>query len=87
MHDLINARIREAKEILSRALVADIRGVTLDPELDETTRQRRYESIEGCVWEYFEKGELDSSHLKMLRDLLREGSPYEDKVGAQAEKS
>jgi TRAP transporter TAXI family solute receptor len=72
LRDLIHDRIGEAKENLTRALVAEIRSVATDTNLDDSTRQQRYRSIKNHIWEFFEKGELDPSQQKLLRELLRE---------------
>jgi len=74
LYDLINDGIRQAKENLTRTLVAEIRTLTPQPELDETTGRQRYRSIERRVWEYFENGELDPSQRRMLLELLQERS-------------
>lgn len=74
LRDLIHDRIGESKENLTRAFVAEIRDVTADPELDETTRQQRYRSIEARIWEFFQKAELDPSQQKMLHELIHGSS-------------
>jgi len=74
LRDLIHDRIGESKENLTRAFVAEIRDVTADPELDETTRQQRYRSIEARIWEFFQKAELDPSQQRMLRELIHGSS-------------
>ena len=79
LRDLIDDRSREAKEALARKLLANIRDVTRDPDLDETTRRQRYGSIERRVWESFEDGKLESLQQEMLCELLRE----RDRLGAK----
>ena len=72
MRDLIDDGIREAKENLTRALLADIRAVAEDPELDELAREERYAAMQALVWEYYANGELDSLQQEMLRELLQQ---------------
>ena len=72
LHDLVDDRMKEAKEDLTRSLVAEIHAIPLRTELDETARQQCRRSIERRVWEYFKNGELDASQGEMLRELLRE---------------
>jgi hypothetical protein len=69
LHDLIQDRIREARDNLARKLVTEIRAVALAPRLDETARCERHRSIELRVWEYSENGELEASQREMLLQL------------------
>ena len=69
---LINGRIVEAKENLTRAIATDVGAIAVDRELDEATRALRCESLERRIWEYYREGELDSAHLQLLRGLLGE---------------
>ncbi|UCC72868.1 MAG: TAXI family TRAP transporter solute-binding subunit [Gemmatimonadota bacterium] len=76
MYDLVNDRVAEAKDNLTRALAAEVRALAADAELDENTRQQRRESIKTRIAEYFEKGELDASQRQILCELIQEDSQH-----------
>ncbi|UCC74373.1 MAG: hypothetical protein JSV86_07395, partial [Gemmatimonadota bacterium] len=76
MYDLVNDRVAEAKDNLTRALAAEVHALAADSELDETTRQQRYQSIKVRIGKYFEKGELDASQRQILCELIQEDSQH-----------
>jgi hypothetical protein len=73
LHDLINNRIRQAKENLTAALAEDLRAFKNETDFDAAERQQRLQSMEERVWTYFQKGELDAAHQAMLMEVI-EGS-------------
>ena len=70
LHDLINDRIKQAKENLTVALAEDLRGLAQETGLDAADRRQRLESLDERVWMYFQKGELDASHQAMLMEVI-----------------
>ncbi len=68
LRDLIDHRIKEAKENLMRALAAEIRAVA--PRPNAATAGQRYEFLEHRLWDYFERGELDVVQRDALTQLL-----------------
>ncbi len=70
LHDLINDRIKLAKENLTAALAEDLRGFAHETGLDAADRRQRLQSLEERVWTYFQKGELDASHQAMLMEVI-----------------
>jgi hypothetical protein len=81
LRDLINDRIGEAKETLTRAFVTEIRTVMTDTELSAVDRQQTYRSVESRVLQLFSKGELDASQQKILRELIRECREHNPEAG------
>ncbi len=68
LRDLIDLRIKEAKETLTRALAAEIRAVL--PRPDAAAPGPHFQLIEQRLWDYFEKGELDVPQRDALCQLL-----------------
>ena len=73
LHELINDRIKAAKEHLTAALADSLRKVAQETCSNSTERREHLRSLEGRVWQYFQKGELDASHQAMLLEVLKEG--------------
>ena len=72
LHDLINDRIKEAKENLTAALAEDLRKLASETGLDSSVGHARLRSLEGRVWGYFQKGELDTSHQALLLEVMQQ---------------
>ena len=72
LRDLIDNRIRESKENLTRAIVKEIRVDVQDTSLDVEARARSRTRLEQCIWQQLERGELDASQHEMLLRVLRE---------------
>lgn len=72
LHDLINGRVKQAKENLTAALAEDLRRVAEQKDLDAATRDDRLRSLEERVWKYFQSGELDASHESILLQVIHE---------------
>ncbi|TDJ48385.1 MAG: TAXI family TRAP transporter solute-binding subunit [Gemmatimonadetes bacterium] len=71
LHDLINDRIRLAKENLTAALAEDLRELAHETGSDVADRRQRLQSLEARVWTYFQKGELDASHQSLLMEVIQ----------------
>jgi TRAP transporter TAXI family solute receptor len=71
LHDLTNDRIKEAKENLTAALAEDLRKLATETGLDNPAGRARLRSLEGRVWGYFQKGELDASHQALLLEVIQ----------------
>ena len=71
LHDLINDRIRLAKENLTAALAEDLRELAHEAGSDDAERRQRLQSLEERVWAYFQKGELDASHQSLLMEVIQ----------------
>ncbi|MEE8250174.1 MAG: TAXI family TRAP transporter solute-binding subunit [Gemmatimonadales bacterium] len=71
LHDLINDRIRLAKENLTAALAEDLRELAHEAGSDVAGRHQRLQSLEERVWTYFQKGELDASHQALLMEVIQ----------------
>ena len=76
LRDLIDLRIKEAKETLTRALAAEIRAVAPRPNAAATGQH--YLLIEQRLWDYFEKGELDVPQRDALCQLLGDNLGADD---------
>ncbi len=72
LRDLIDDRIREAKENLTKALLAEIRAIDAETEPEELLREERYRALEGQIRDRFESAELDPLQQEMLRELVHE---------------
>ena len=71
---LINSRISQAKENLTRVLLAEIRAVRAQGDLDSAQRGELLASVEERSWKHLENGELDQSQHDLLSKLVIEGS-------------
>ncbi len=86
LHDLINYRIKGARENLTRAIAEELRTVEQETGLGDAARLDMLRSLQERVWRCFEKGELDASQHGMLRGAIQDsmrqinettaGSPY-----------
>jgi TRAP transporter TAXI family solute receptor len=72
LHDLINGRVKQAKENLTSALAEDLRRIAEQEDLDDATRRDRLHLLEERVWRYFQSGELDASHESILLQVIQE---------------
>ena len=72
LHDLTNDRIKEAKENLTAALAEDLRKLASETGLDSPSGRARLRSLEGRVWGYFQKGELDASQQTLLLEVMQQ---------------
>jgi hypothetical protein len=72
LHDLINDRIKGARENLTRAIAEEFRKVELETGLGDAARLDILRSLEERIWRCFEKGELDASHHGMLMGAIQE---------------
>ncbi len=72
LHDLINHRIKGARENLTRAIAEELRAVEQETGLDDAVRLDSLRSFQERVWRCFEKGELDASQHGMLMGALQE---------------
>jgi hypothetical protein len=73
LHDLINDRIKGARENLARAIAEEFREVEQETGLDDTARLDILRSLQERIWRCFEKGELDASQHGMLLGAIQEG--------------
>ena len=67
----IDDRIKIAKENLTAALAEDLRNVAEEPNLD--IRRERFRPLQDRVWQYFQRGELDTAHQAMLLEVIQLG--------------
>ena len=70
LQNLVSSRISETQENLTKSFVAEIRNVKMNTAMKADDRSREYQAIEHRVLNHFKDGELDSSHLKLIRELL-----------------
>ena len=70
LHDLINDRIKGARENLTRAIAEEIRAVDQEIGLDDAARLVSFQSLQERVWRCFEKSELDASQHGMLMSTI-----------------
>ena len=73
LHDLIDDRIKIAKENLTAALAQDLRTIAQESNSDPTLRRERLRPLQERAWQYFQSGELDASHQAMLMEVIQEG--------------
>jgi TRAP transporter TAXI family solute receptor len=71
LHDLINNRIKQAKDNLTAALAEGLRKLGAEANLDGATGRAQLHSLEGHVWRYFQEGELDASHQALLLEVIQ----------------
>ncbi len=72
LHDLINHRIKGARENLTRAIAEELRAVEQETSLDDAAQLDGLRSLEERVWRCFEKSELDASQHGMLMGAIQE---------------
>ncbi len=72
LHELINYRIKGARENLTRAIAEELRAVEQETGLDDEVQLNSFRSLEERVWRCFEKGELDASQHGMLMGAIQE---------------
>ncbi len=72
LHDLINHRIKGARENLTRAIAEELRAVEQETGLDDAVRLDGLRSFQERVWRCFEKGELDASQHGMLMGAIQD---------------
>ena len=70
LHDLVNDRIRQAKENLTAALADKLREIAKQNDLNSSERRKRLLGLEESVWRYFQKGEMDASHQQLLLEVI-----------------
>lgn len=70
LQDLIDGRIRDAKNNLTLALVSEIRSVAQNDDLDETALRGRRGELEKRLWTFLENGQLDISQHELLLGML-----------------
>ncbi len=71
LHNLIDDRIKIAKENLTAALAEDLRIVGHESNL--TIRREHFRALQERAWQYFQSGELDTSHQAMLMEVIQVG--------------
>ena len=69
---LIDNRIRNAKENLTRALLSEIRALRSQGDLDAPQRRQLYATLEERSWKHLENGELDEPQHSLLLKVIRE---------------
>jgi TRAP transporter TAXI family solute receptor len=74
---LIESRINEAKENLTRSLLTEIRAVKGSDGLAATARDERFSVLEERIWKHMEHGELTESQHHLLLKVFREGPSRE----------
>jgi TRAP transporter TAXI family solute receptor len=73
LHDLINDRMKQAKENLTAALADDLRELGKQKDLNRSERRERLRGLEEKAWRYFQKGEMDASHRQLLLEVVEQG--------------
>jgi TRAP transporter TAXI family solute receptor len=68
LNEMIEGRIREARENLFRALVADVRALKGEPDLER--RRKAALELRAHLWTQLQGGELDHDQLRSLRSML-----------------
>ncbi|UCF81502.1 MAG: TAXI family TRAP transporter solute-binding subunit [Acidobacteriota bacterium] len=77
LHGLIDDRVNEAKKILTRALVSEIRRYGKDGAMDGAVRQARHDSLMQRIWAFFESGELEAAQHDLLLKMLQDHAPQD----------
>ena len=72
LNDLIEDRVREAKETLTRSLLSEIRAAKTDQTVGEQEHMRRLSALAVKSWDRLEQGELDDTHHSLLLKLIEE---------------
>jgi hypothetical protein len=72
LHDLIDHRIKGARQNLTRAIAEELRAVEQKSGLDHAVKLDSLRSLEERVWRCFEQGELDASQHGMLMGAIQE---------------
>jgi hypothetical protein len=72
LQDLVNDRVKQAKENLTAALADDLREVAKQKDLSPSERHQRLRGLEESVWRYFQKGEMDASHQRLLLEVVEQ---------------
>ena len=70
LHDLIGVRVTDAKETLTRALLAEVRSVEEESVSDDEDQRRRYAVLDGRIWKHLENGELNTDQQSLLLKLI-----------------
>lgn len=79
LHDLTEERIVKARENLTRALVAEIRAVREEKDLEYEVLRERFKAIHDRIWRWFESHELEASQRRMLHDVLQDSIQHADR--------
>jgi TRAP transporter TAXI family solute receptor len=72
LHELVNDRMKQAKENLTAALADDLRKLAKQKNLTSSERRERLRSLEESAWRYFQKGEMDASHRRLLLEVVEQ---------------
>ncbi len=72
LHNLINYRIKGARENLTRAIAEELRALEQQDGLDDAMRLDGLQSLQERVWRCFEIDELDASQHGMLMGAIQE---------------
>ena len=87
LRDLIDNRIRESRENMTRALVQEIRDAVQDSDLDPAVRIKNRNALEQRIWQCFESGEVFAAQHEMLLRMLRESGTTEQRENQQSTSS
>lgn len=72
LNDLIEDRVKEAKDTLTRSLLSEIRAAKADENVGEQEELRRLSALAEKAWNCLEQGELDESHHSLLLKVIQE---------------
>ena len=72
LNDLIEDRVKEAKDTLTRSLLSEIRAAKADQTVGEQERRNRLSALAEKTWNCLEQGELDETHHSLLLKLIQE---------------
>jgi TRAP transporter TAXI family solute receptor len=73
LNNLIESRIREAKENLTRALLTEFRTIRGQNGQGDGRRGEEFCALEERIWKHLENGELDEPQHSLLLKVRREG--------------
>ncbi len=70
LYDLINDRIKDAKENLTRHFILKIHGIGKEKKGPKKIAEE-CDIIEQKIWRFFKRGELDEAQKKMLLEFIK----------------
>ena len=72
LNDLIEDRVKEAKDTLTRSLLTEIRAAKADQTVGEQELLHRLSDLADKTWNRLEQGELDETHHSLLLKVIQD---------------
>ncbi len=76
LNELIQNRVKEAKDMRTRALLSEIRAAKHEQGVDEETRQEHLSKLAERAWSCLEHGELGETDHSLLLKVIDENPPH-----------